>query len=210
MRLVDGRHRLAAARAAGLAKVPCIVRAENEAVGIILHSLVDRRHLSKSAQAYLCYPVLAANHSTHGGARRSTSIESTLKSAEALGAKLGFSRDLFFQARAVHERFASRPDLRERFEPSIMEGAGLGAVLAGMAGQEATLKKPKRVTAPEQLLFDSFRDISIRFERWDHIPPPKRREVAARFCDMATALPYEVQAEVAATLQAILAAKGRS
>jgi hypothetical protein len=201
--LIDGRHRFAAARLAGLEQVPVLEREEEEAADIVLHSLVNRRHFTKSAQAYLCYPVLAAMAPDKPG-RRNQSIESTnSKSIEDLCADLGFSRDLYFQAKQIHEKFSSRPDLRERFEPSILAGAGLGAVIAGMAGQEATLKKGKVTSAPEQLLFQAFSDVRVRFERWDKLPATKREKVASQFCDVVTALPSEVQDAAYETLTAL-------
>ena len=51
--VADGRHRLAAAQQAGLATVPCIAVAEADVPNIIESAVATRRHMTKSAIAYL-------------------------------------------------------------------------------------------------------------------------------------------------------------
>jgi hypothetical protein len=76
-RIMDGRHRCAAAKRAGLETVPCIVRAEEEAGSIIIDSLAARRHLTKGALAYVSWPLLdeaakerAPRHGSSASTRR--------------------------------------------------------------------------------------------------------------------------------------------
>jgi hypothetical protein len=203
--LLDGRHRHRAAILAGLTQVPIIERDESEALGIVLGSITQRRHFSKGALAYLCYPVIEAaavpkeNYLKKGP----KSIQSTTGNVEELCARSGFSRDLYFQARKVHEAFARRPDLREEYEPRILSGEmGLGACVAGLAGKESTEGAKRQDRPPEQLLFDGFAAISVRFRAWDKLEGSTRRAVADRAVETILALPDEVQDSLLRALRA--------
>lgn len=201
--LLDGRHRLAAAKLAGLAKVPVVVRDDADPVGVVLGTLTQRRHHNKGAIAYLCYPVLEASAAAHGGNRRSKSTESTLIAVEDLAERCGFGRDLYFQAKKAHEIFRRRPDLREHFEPLILTGqVGLGAAIAGCAGQEATAGKSRNTQPPEQLLLAGFEAIEVRFRAWDKLEGAARRAVTSKAIETVMALPEEVQESVARALRA--------
>lgn len=201
--LLDGRHRLAAARQAGLAKVPVVLRDDADPAGIVLGTLTQRRHFNKGALAYLCFPVLEATAAAHGGNRRSKSTESTLIGVEDIATRCGFGRDLYFQAKKAHEIFRRRPDLREHFEPLILTGqVGLGAAIAGCAGQEATKGQGRQVQPPEQLLFAAFEAVTVRFRSWDKLEGTARREVADRAIETVLALPPEVQESIGRALRA--------
>ena len=76
--LIDGRHRFAGAGLAGLQTVPAIERKVEETMGIILSSLVLRKHFTKGALAYIAFPLLAVRHIENGGDRKSASPEKTL------------------------------------------------------------------------------------------------------------------------------------
>lgn len=199
--LLDGRHRHRAATLAGLDKIPFIERDEDDALGIIFSSITQRRHFGKGALAYLLYPVMSAKAPGHGGDRKSKLTESTL--ILDLCVRAGFSRDLYFQAKALHEAFAKRADLREDLEPRILVGdIGLGACLAGIAGKDATEGKTRTDRAPEQLIFDGFADLKTRFSRWEKIEPQARRAIAHEAADVFTHLPEEVQDAVLKALRA--------
>jgi ParB-like nuclease domain len=209
--LLDGRHRHRGAQAAGLDKVPVIVRPEEDAVGIIFSSITQRRHFGKGALAYLLYPVMCADAMSHGGDRRSKSTQSTLKKKPALESTLildlcvraGFSRDLYFQAKSLHQAFGKRPDLREEYEPRILAGEiGLGACLAGLAGKEATHGGNRNDRPPEQLVFDTFTDLRNRFSRWEKIEPTHRKAICHEAADTVLALPHEVQESILKALRA--------
>lgn len=201
--LVDGRHRLMAARLAGIPEVPVIFCDEKEVADIVLGTLAHRRHFSKGALAYMSYPVLAAMQTSHGGDRKSKSIQSTLKSAELIAYDLGFGRDLFFQAKQLHEKFAEREDLREEYEPRILAGEiGLGACIAGLAGKQATAGGTRNDRPPEQLVFATFSDLRSRFSRWEKIEPANRKAICHEAADTILALPEEVQESILKALRA--------
>jgi hypothetical protein len=201
--LLDGRHRHRAAILAGLTSVPVVERDESEALGIVLNSITQRRHFSKGALAYLCYPVLEAAALPHGGDRKSKSTQSTLIDTETLCSRSGFGRDLYFQARRVHEVFARRPDLREEYEPRILSGdMGLGACVAGLAGKESTEGTKRQDRPPEKLLIDGFQAIETRFRAWDKLEGSARRDVADRAVETILSLPDEVQDTLLRALRA--------
>lgn len=198
--LLDGRHRLQGAMLAGLTEVPVIYRDEADAVAIIFSSITQRRHFGKGALAYLLYPVMAADAPTHGGDRKSKSTESTL--ILDLCVRAGFSRDLYFQAKGVHEVFAKRDDLRSEYESRILAGEiGLGACLAGLAGKQATEGKSRNDRPPELLLRAGLSDLRKRAELWDRLDEEARKAVAYDAADTVLAMPEDVRATIIKVLR---------
>lgn len=201
--LIDGRHRLRAAQFSGLIEVPVVVRPEEEAADIILGTLVHRRHYLKGALAYLSYPVIAHQQATHGGNRGNQykkvakSTQSTLASAEEICARLGFGRDLYFQAKGVHDFFRRSPGLRAEYEPRILSGEiGLGACLAGLSGKEATERQKRQDRPPLELITEAFRAVQMRFDHWDRLEGSARRAVTQEATETFLKLPDEVQESV--------------
>lgn len=199
--LLDGRHRHRAASLGGLDKVPVVVRDEADAVGIVFSSITQRRHYGKGALAYLLYPVMCASAPEGPGRPKKSSIESTI--ILDLCVRAGFSRDLYFQAKSVHQAFEKRPDLREEYEARILAGEiGLGACVAGLAGKEATAGGSRNDRPPEQLVFDTFTDLRNRFSRWEKIEPTHRKAICHEAADTVLALPAEVQESILKALRA--------
>lgn len=145
--VVDGRHRLRAARALGIAEVPCrMLNTAEDAAGVAISSMACRRHLGKGQLAYAAYPLFAHHHAgaraAHTrGLRNGPGEESGSATVEDLAESIGISRDVFKQAARLHDLFAKDADLRAEWEPRIMAddaAIGLGAALAGIAGQRAS------------------------------------------------------------------------
>lgn len=218
--VIDGRNRLRAATVADLDEAPIAIREEKDALGIILATLVQRRHYGKGALAYLAYPLAAAlPRASHGGARagagrKSTSIQSTMPppklsiqstiTIDEIAAQLGFARDLFYQAAKVHEIFATRPDLRAQFEPRILSGeVGLGACVAGLASSLATTGGKRRDRTPYQLLTDTFGALKSRFAAgWEKLELSHRAAVAEEATNTVLGFPPEVQESISKALGA--------
>ena len=199
-RIMDGRHRW---RAATLAEVdaPCIVESSDRASDIILHSLVNRRHMTKGCQAYVSYPVIESLIPKPGP--RKKPIESVnSKSRDEICADLGFSPDTLEQAAKLHELFNEKPHLPEKFEPSIMAGAGLGGILAGIAGLESTEKKPRADRPAWQLLQQSVSQLELRFDYWGRLESSKRHQISSKIVDSVLKWPDEVKDEIRAALAA--------
>ena len=137
----------------------------------------------------------------NGGHRKAQLTESTV--VLDLCVRAGFSRDLYFQAKSLHQEFEKRPDLREEYEPRILTGEiGLGACIAGLAGKEATHGGNRNDRPPEQLVFDTFTDLRTRFSRWEKIEPSQRKAICHEAADTVLSLPNEVQESILKALRA--------
>ena len=227
--LVDGRHRFAGAKQAGLSEIPAIVRKESEVPGIILSSLVLRKHFTKGALAYIAYPLVAEKLCKEGGnganqyrTIEQPSIESTVAhlpretgkpdpfsdsdtpfSAELLGEQFGFGRDLFFQAKRLHEIFAQDAAYKARIEPHILSGeTGLGAAIAGFAGKATT--KGVTPTAAKYLLLNArgqcaglmpkaLITLENGFKQWPKLDLTARARLKERWDKLCAALPEDLQ-----------------
>lgn len=145
----DSRERWLAAKRWQLTEIPVQYVEEGEVATTCLQTLALRRHYTKGALAYIAFPLLETAL-TESNARRIKNLKNpnvspkvtqllSVKNTEELAAELGFTRPLFYQARDIHAAFAKKPELRDQFEPRILEGEiGLGACLAGIAGKQST------------------------------------------------------------------------
>ena len=162
----DGIERWKAARVLAHGhnlRIPVVYVPDDQAVTAILGSLFQRKSFTKSARAYLAYPILeeammeakrrrvAWLKSAKTPMISRSSSEKTIPSntVETLAYALGLGRNLLFQAQQVHERFEQDPEFKELMEPRILaepiggehedlRPVGLGAVLAGWAGRKET------------------------------------------------------------------------
>jgi hypothetical protein len=121
--------------------------------------------------------------------------EAVSKSLVKLAADYGIEKTLLDQARRVHEIFARRKDLKAENEPLILAGdIGMGAYLAGIAGREATEGKKRQDADALTLLSRGFKDLSVRFAKWDTIPDELRAKAASAAVDhVITAWPADVR-----------------
>lgn len=152
--LVDGRQRFSAAMGAGLKTIPAILRNEEDVPGIILASLVLRKHFTRGALAYISVPFLAPAaeaskarkraNTLVGTQRQETESDENAVTLEQECVKLGFSIDLYQQAKRVHEIFEENADYKAKIEPQILSGeTSLGGALAGYGGRASTKDKAK-------------------------------------------------------------------
>jgi hypothetical protein len=120
--VLDGRHRLKAARACKLKTVPCLViEDEDDQARIILDSICARRHYTKSARAYLALPLIeeavaegiarrtaggAGNLKNAGTARKPNSVGFPGKNgSDELALKLGINPEYIRLAKNTAEAF---------------------------------------------------------------------------------------------------------
>lgn len=134
-------------------RVPLIEVGKTEAERIIEASVIGRRHWTKGQRAWLG----VMRHPEVCAATRQTRTDS-VGTAPALAARLGVSADLVSQAVELYRRLhapGSKPGspaaieaaaARAKYEHLIWGGAGLGAILAGIGGGEATVGKKKAPT----------------------------------------------------------------
>jgi len=142
-RVMDGWRRRMAARQLQLKSVPVITRPTEEASLIFITSLANRRHLTKSAIAYLSYPHLVDEFER----RKALHLEKLAKSpvnplphsmrqgrsatAAALAETIGISTRLMEEARHLHKVFAED---KKAYEFQVQGGARDGEA------EEMTLK----------------------------------------------------------------------
>lgn len=162
----DGRHRLEHASAQGSdSKVPVRFVTEAEGRALLELTVIGRRHWTKSQRAWLGvmqHPEVCEATQGAGMKERSDSV-GTLQTATALGQRLGVSADLVSQAVTLYRMFFA-PDAkagspaaieavacRAKHEHRIWGGFGLGAIIAGIGGGDATEGKPKAPTGFQHL-----------------------------------------------------------
>lgn len=145
----DGRHRFEWALARGKGEVPVAEVTPEQGQALIEATVIGRRHWTKGQRAYLgvlLHPEVAG---VAPGRPKITDSVGNLNATD-LAERLGVSVDTVQQAVELYRTFhapgvpKSSPeaieaaDLKDRYEMSIWAGAGLGAVLAGIAGGLST------------------------------------------------------------------------
>ncbi len=150
-RIVDGRLRMLGAKAAGFEDVPTVEIAEEDVATVILHSLAARRHLTKSALAYMVFPVienaLAESRSRRlenlrkrqSGKGTSNTVQASGNTAEEIAESMGVSRRYLVYCKTIIDAFRKQKRLREIFEPKILSGElSLEDVSKGIGGWKST------------------------------------------------------------------------
>jgi hypothetical protein len=137
-----------------------------------------------------------------------------------LAQTIGVSEGLLEYARELHEIFSgerrkvslvklTRPaaEIRAEWEPKILDWdkpIGLGAALAGIAGQEATEAKPRGVNPATQIeLFErAVEQLHTTFQatRWQRTPQPLRERILADLRRRAAAWPRDLREQIADAL----------
>lgn len=213
--IVDGRHRWRAARMAGLSEVPYVTVEDGEAATVAISSLIQRRHYSKGALAYVAYPIFqeafeeAKTRQTRGlkkGRSSPLPIESATGNIGDFANFLGVDRDTLYQAKAVHKLFFSDPEYKAQMEPRIIEdGYGLGAVIAGHAGQQATKGKARNDQPETARFFTTFRSLAIRCSK-----VPDVAEFGPVVTQVVSAMDDEEELERVETLGRTMAAEAKA
>jgi hypothetical protein len=219
-RVVDGRHRLAAAKALKLKSVPLVSSGDERAEDVIIAGIFHRRHLSKSAQIYLAYPLIQSSLKESKDSR-STHIKPTAagcvpsnKTADALAARYGVGRNLVFEAAKVHKLFEESdrkrdaylqsvgPDqaaeapanLRAEWEERIMSGdIALGACVAGIAGAAKTKGKKRMAIDRPRLFASAWKSVQAQGHHWDKLTEEERDEARQVLIGAVAALPPDIR-----------------
>jgi hypothetical protein len=223
-RILDGVETWKAAKQLQLKEVP-IARTSDDPATVIVIGLALRKHYSKGALAYVCYPLLKPAHEAAQRRRidvlkkgsAPSSIQSTTGKIEDFCEFLGFGRDLFFQAKAAQEVFeksdkavaewqAKHPeapkgmalgtsiDLRAHWEPKLLNGEiGLGPMLAGIAGQDATKGKQREDSGQLSLFTDWLHETEVRFQKWQRLQESEKRHVGLKIRELVKAMPEDLR-----------------
>ena len=156
--ICDGRHRWRGARRVKLPLVPCDVVPDDQVHFVIIQSIAQRRHYTKSALAYMLAPVLRSQSSTQAQFEQ-------LGNASNLGLTLLKYAE---QLRVIFRTEKQGEDYRQVIEPQILSGdCGLGPAVAGYAGFVATIGISKKVRGELDLWSRSFANLKLRFNAWD-------------------------------------------
>jgi hypothetical protein len=213
--IVDGRKRWRAAKQLGMGQLPWQPVAENEVAGVILSCLIQRGHFTKSALAYLAYPLMSIAHD-EAVRRRLQNLRKGQQTPEVQGVqfgkrvedfadKIGVSCRLYLEARRVHEIFRQDPEYKAQMEPRILaqpiggeheskRPVGLGAVVAGWGGRG---NKDKIRVDRRQL--DLFEDaVCSLVIRWQKLPQDER---TAALRNQVAAMPQDLREEMADALR---------
>lgn len=212
-RVVDGRHRLRAAREAGLEMIECQVVPEERVGEIALATLCERRHLVTRGQlAYAAYPLFERGH-REAQQRNAELIRRGARPAangggatvEKYADQVGVGAELFRQSARLHAMFDERPELREEWEPKIMsadEPIGLGAAIAGIRGQETSSgRTPQRNTALHNWEV-AWRNIIRPAAAWGRWNDDEREHAAKALREQFVRLPEPVLDAVSNALRA--------
>lgn len=206
--VIDGRHRLQAARDAGKKEVPCVIVHEGDIHAHMEGSVIARRHWTKSMLAYFCvllHPEVAADN-VNGGDRRSISAQKMRfdpMSREMLAERFGVSLRLLVEAIWIYRQLDEHPDLRPRIEPSLWAGVPLMRLRLGIEGATATLDKPRRPASPDSASWGKYLNgLRTRLVLWESWTEEQRIRFAGDWRRLVTDLPDDAREVMRAALQA--------
>lgn len=223
-RIIDGRNRRNACSVLRI-PVPCRQITEGEAASVIIASLINRRHLTKGARAYLAAP-LFETVLAESNARRFANLskstpppESALsalstKTAEDVAAKLGISPRLFDQALKLRRLFDDcEPEVRNKYEPRILgewlddagdwqDPVGLGYMINGLTSLLTERGgKPKQLgkRAQHDRLFVDY--LPKLKEHWKKATAEQRFIITEKLKAEVTKWPGDLRDEIATALR---------
>lgn len=227
-RVVDGRNRR---NALAVLKQPvrCRQISDGEAASVIVASLVNRRHLSKGALAYLSAPlfsdVLEESKARNiamlkaGTARLEGTVAHSVghgpKSTADIAATVGVGPTLFDQALKLRRMLTELgEEVRAKYEPRVLgpwldeagewqDPIGLGFMINGLTSlinDAAGRKKKLGKRAEHARLFLGF--LPKLKEHWRRATAEQKAEIAEKLKAEVTKFPAELREEIAAALRA--------
>jgi hypothetical protein len=209
--ILDGEIRWLAAKALRLDEVPTLEVPFACAASMILGSLLQRQHLSKSALAYLAFPLLApaiveARRRHHARLRTGNAgtiahgVRNGDKTTGDLAAEMGICRRLVEYAGRLHALFVKTPALRAEWETKILSGeCALGASLAGIAGGATGGAR----IGDQLLLFTAgFDMVTKRFSYWQKFDEVTKERARKTIHETVAAMPEDLREEFQKALRA--------
>lgn len=211
-RIVDGRHRYWAAKQLGIRELKAVVVPDGEVVSTVVQSLLQRRHYSKGARAYMIVPffkdAFEEARTRHlaflaSGGKAKVPFEETVA---GFAVKLGISDRLLAQAQKLHTIFTEKPELKKQFESSIFDPdkpAGLGGILAGISGKDATDGNARNERSGGVLLLfgEAFDTLKIRAKAWGKFSDDQRSAILPKIRTAVAALPPDLRAKLKKAIQ---------
>lgn len=205
--VVDGETRRLAAKQLKLT-VPTEEVPADEALAVIVRNLLLRRNVvSKSALAYLAYPLMQPAHEEATArhlARLKSGNRETISVSQGNGPRelaesIGVSRSLFDFAAKIHAAIAEEPAMKADIEESILlDGSYLGAVLAGIAGRKATKgdKKREKAGGAFTLFREAMQMARNRWRYWGKLDDDNRERAVVELRRTVADMPPDLRAEM--------------
>lgn len=214
-RVVDGRNRRNAL-ASLMRDATCRVVADADVSTIIFRTLMQRRHVTKGARAFLAVPLvkplIEAARARHlallkSGARGPSPIESEkVPTIERIALDVGVSADVFEQARHLHEELVKYPaDVRERITAEVIEGTlGLGYACTSLANIRDAATRATKLGARQQhdaLFSKALPKLSLH---WEKANEEQRGQIVEGLRSSVTLWPIDLLHEAQTAIQAAL------
>jgi len=219
--IMDGARRWRAAKQLQWRRIRCEERPADLAALLMIESICGQRDLPRATKAYMAV-CLQPEFITGAEARRVSNLRQGTKIVEKplifpkpsnlasgiqqLCDRLGFSDETYRRARAVHELFGKKPDLKAELEPLLLSGKkNLWNVLSGVAGADPDHQKHRQagIEATQLELFtDAAGAIAKVGKSWLRLGEPRRREIVKLWRDTVVRLPKELRREMIEALNA--------
>jgi len=184
--IMEGGRRWRGAKQLGWREIQVTVRPDEDAAAMIVESLLGQRNLLRGAKVYIALSLLPEFvksaedrrllHLRNGVKTLEKPLSTQLSKPESLrgmAEKLGVSHELVSQAIWLLDVFAKRPDLRDEFEPKILDSTkpmGIGSVVAGVGfllKQKDDHRGSKNIDAERQMqLFNGILESTV--SRWGY------------------------------------------
>ena len=216
--LGDGRHRLAAAKEAGLLEVPCKMVSEDRLLSFMLCSESVRKNRTKSAQAWraaaFCDEMIQDSCKARAANARGDdsykSLEVTYSSLASIARQIGVSEGTLKNARSLRGKMLDYADhydgknlitVKEVVARMIYtEGVGLDqvskylkGVKGGINGAQETPDEETKWKLRGQYVSTSWDKTFRHLEYWDHFPNDQKKLVVDKVPELAKVLPAEVR-----------------
>jgi hypothetical protein len=145
--IIDGRHRFAAGKEAGLQKFPYVVF-DGDPQAYILGALCARNHWDKGQRAYFALHLHAHLVDSQQGKRtdldgadaKGNELPHSLgkfPNREALAKAIGVGVETVNLAARVHAMFRDDKKARDKYEPLVFAGVSLAGILRGDAAEKS-------------------------------------------------------------------------
>jgi hypothetical protein len=212
----DGRKRVAIAVRRQRTEINCLVVAEEQVPRLLVRNLMLRDHFTKSARAYLAYPLLEIHWKSKIDANRENLQKGQQipevgssdfgKTVEEMAAHFGIERSLMFYARKVHQLFEKDAEFKAQMEPRILAESfggehekfrpvGLGAVIAGYAGRDTTKGRAKNDRGQLDLFERGIGAMDVRWTYWKDFDAEEKAKAREAIRETVFRMPADLRAE---------------
>jgi len=203
--VVDGRHRLHAARAAGLETIPAEDVSDAGFESFITESVLGRRHLTKRARAHfyvLLHPEIFENRPFGRPKKIKSPQNGDFLTLPEMARRAGVSETLMVDVITNEKKFQESPELRAANQPGIWAGNDTGTN-AGVAG--SLLKGKARPVGTIEGVNKLYGRVLYQLKEHSNWMQDKNAHAAFKVAtkEFAAAMPPAARAELRAALDAV-------